>query len=179
MDFHKLPDTELYLYLADKQSPMAFAELYNRYSRKILLYCQKIMIHQQDAEDAFQETWIQFHNAGKNAVQVQNISGYLFRIARNCCLMKKRNSSPPVMEYMDIHANKQENSYEYTELNQMLEKALDLLDHEYREAFVLHELEGFSYEEIAQITGSSIDALRNKVWRARKHIKTWLAPFTS
>lgn len=158
-----------------------FGELYARYSRKVFLYCRKAMEQDHDARDAFQETWTQFHSAAlRSDIVVQNVGGYLFRIARNVCLSKRRSLGTPVMTYDDIYADSNAgNSYEAKEINDLLRRALDVLEPEYREAYVLHELEGFPYEDISRITGETVAALRNRVWRARKHVREFLAPLLS
>ena len=172
-------DEELFLLLRSRpeQQKDVFGEIYARYSRKVFLYCRKVLDRSNDVNDAFQETWMQFHaTAMKKETIVHNVGGYLFRIARNACLAKKRAENQPIMSYEDIYPSSEENSLSANEINDLLRRALDVLDFEYREAYVLHELEGISYEDLSQITGDSVAALRNRVWRARKHVREFLAP---
>lgn len=64
-----------------------------------------------------------------------------------------------------------------TELQELVDKALEFVEPIAREVYVLHDLEGFSYEEIEAITGLSRHALRNRVWRVRGHVRQSILPF--
>lgn len=170
-------DNQLFCWLAasHREAEQAFAELYARYGQKLYLYCRKVMGSNSDAHDAFQEVWMQFHAAGKNGTAVQNVSSYLFRIARNVCLNRKR-SARTFLNIEDLECVSHDKPYEQRELLSLIDRALDVLDDEYREAFVLHEMHGMAYGDIAAITGDTIPALKNRVWRARKQIRELVAP---
>jgi RNA polymerase sigma factor (sigma-70 family) len=58
---------------------------------------------------------------------------------------------------------------------QMLRKAVEELPPEFREAFVLRELEGLSYKEIAAITGIPLGTVMSRLARARKHLQLRLS----
>ncbi len=170
-------DSELFGMIAlPDRAERAFAELYNRYSQKVYLYCRKVLGAESDARDVFQETWMKFHTAAAKNTDVGNVSGYLFRIARNLCLNRKRDTMQ-LIALDEIRHAVHDQPYEQRELMSLLDRALDLLDTDYREAFVLHEMEGFPYDEISVITGDTVPALKNRVWRARKQIRSFLAPF--
>jgi len=177
--FTEKTDEELFIMLRDypEQQKDVFGELYTRYSRKVFLYCRKVLEKNNDVNDAFQETWMQFHSkAIKKETTIHNVGGYLFKIARNVCLSKRKTTAEPIVHYEDIYADSNPSDFEVNEINDLLRRALEVLDFDYREAYVLHELEGLSYEDLSQITGESVAALRNRVWRARKHVREFLAP---
>lgn len=179
-DLGTYTDAALFALLMAKSNERekAFAELYSRYSQKVYLYCSKVMGNRQDANDLFQETWMKFHNAAVKAeVVVENVGGYLFRIARNLCLNKKRSQQNIHVTFEEFYGSTHDTTYEQKEFNELLNRALDLLDVDYREAFVLHEIEGLPYDEISVITGDTVAALKNRVWRARKQIRQFLSPF--
>jgi RNA polymerase sigma-70 factor, ECF subfamily len=172
-------DTALFLLLSRSDSQQAFAELYDRYNRRILHYCERLLGNIDDGADAFQETWILFHQAGvSGSVVVDNVRGYLFTVARNACLMKIRALRVQSLSLDDLAVEPRcpTTSAPDTDLRDLLSHALEALDHCSREAYILHDIEGFSYEEISAITQQSINALRNRVWRARTHVRTYLAP---
>jgi RNA polymerase sigma-70 factor (ECF subfamily) len=171
-------DTELFdsLRASHGEAERAFAELYHRYAQKLYLYCRKVLGNENEAHDVFQETWMRFHTAAKKGVEVDNVGGYIFRIARNLCLNRRRTTTTFVeIEHMTIAVH--DRPYEQKELLSLVDRALDVLDIEYREAFVLHAMEGMTYDEIAAITGDTVPALKNRVWRARKQIRKLLSPF--
>lgn len=177
-DLSHTSDTELYglLCAPPDTAERAFAVLYNRYAQKLYLYCRKVLGSETDAHDVFQETWMKFHTAATKATDVANVGGYIFRIARNLCLNRRRGTTTLVGLDDTVFAT-HDRPYEQKELLSLIDRALDVLDLEYREAFVLHEMEGLAYEEIAAITGDTVPALKNRVWRARKQIRKLLSPF--
>ena len=81
------------------------------------------------------------------------------------------------MNIEDFNVQSNDKGYEEKELLQLIARAIELLDFDYREAFILRMYHGFSYNEIAQITGESVDAVRNRAWRAKEKIKDILAPY--
>ncbi|MBS1537871.1 MAG: RNA polymerase sigma factor [Bacteroidetes bacterium] len=184
-DYSTYTDSALFAVLMSGASSaeLAFGEIYKRHSRRLYLYCTKITGNKQDAHDIFQEAWIKFHSvATSTQTCVENVAGYIFRIARNLYLNKKNERQIDIVTYEDVYSSSKANqleNMEQLEVVEMLKRALDLLDDDYREAYVLHELDDMPYEEISAITGSTVAALKNRVWRARKHIRTYLAPLLS
>ena len=160
----------------DKAGP-AFEELYARYSRKVFLYCRKVCRNEQAASDAYQETWMNFHEyLSKSRKEIHNALGYLLKIARNICLKDKKDSEL-LLNYDEYKQYTYDKPYEQKELMIMIDKAISQLSPVYRELFVLHELEGLTYEEMAEITGDSIPSMKNRVWRARNKIREILSFF--
>lgn len=166
----------------EPDAEQAFAELYARHSQKVYIYCKKVMNNVNDAHDLFQETWMRFH-AGmqKSEREIRNAGGYLLKVARNLCLNKKESARTYVAleSIPELTLDAHDRRYEQQELVQLIDHALALLDDKYREAFVLRELEGLSYDDMAEICDDTIPALKNRVWRARKQIKETLAPLVA
>ena len=67
--------------------------------------------------------------------------------------------------------------YEQKELLDLIAASLELLDFKHREAFVLRQYQGMTYNEISAITGDSVSAIKNRVWRAKEKIKEILSPY--
>ncbi len=68
-------------------------------------------------------------------------------------------------------------SYESAELAHLLEAAMDALPDDYREALVLKEHLGLSYNEIADILGTTMPVVRTRIYRAKGKLKDILAPY--
>ncbi len=176
--FSKYDDYQLYLKLTGEKSEAesAFAELYARYSQRIYAYCLRVLGNNEDAKDVFQETFLKFYDNSKINKQIDNVSGYLLKIARNLCINHKRNSKQNIkIEDFQLWTN--DNDYERKELLQLLASSLEILEYDYKEAFILRMYQGLSYEEISKITGDSISAIKNRVWRAKEKIKSILSPY--
>src|SRR5690606_11990563 len=68
-----------------------------------------------------------------------------------------------------------ERVYESIELQETLQKLLNQLTPEYRQVLVLREIQGFTYEEIAQILECSLGTVKSRINRARKALRDLLA----
>lgn len=172
-------DEELVALLNEDKSKAekAFQELYNRYSSMVHAYCMRVLNDQELAEDFFQETFIKFFQHVKSNHQSSNVPGFLITIARNLLLNYKRDKRTLVsLDGIDVRTEKNQN-YENRELLELITYAMDLLDFEYREAFVLREYDGLPYNEIAEITGTTLTNAKSRVFRAKQKIKEILQPY--
>jgi RNA polymerase sigma-70 factor, ECF subfamily len=184
MNYLQLPDNELLTLLARPAHQQgAFAALYDRYSQRVLIYCSRAL-GSEDGRDVFQETFVRFFNSTQSTASIDNIPALLLTIARNLCLNHKRNRKATItLEEFDYHApavasaHTHDAQLEQDDLLRLIELALEYLDFEYREAFVLRQYNNLSYEEIAHITGASIPTVTNRIWRAKERIKKILAPY--
>ncbi len=158
------------------ESEYAFGELYHRYNQRIYAYCLKVTGNSDEARDIFQETFVRFFKSAAHESSIENVGGFLMRIARNLCLNYNRDKKETVA-IEEFHLTVHGHHYEQEELLTLIHTALEYLDFEYRDAFVMRQYHDMSYEEIADITGDSIPALKNRVWRAKEKIKQILSPY--
>lgn len=172
-------DTDLFGLLQRKaaEAEQAFAELYRRHQQWMYAYILRVVGSADEAKDIFQETFIRIvRTAPESKEPVANVAGLLMRTARNLCLNHLRDRKQTV-ELEDIHlVADQRGHYERDELLGLIATALDTLDTEYREAFVMRLYHDLSYDEIAELTNSTVPAVKNRVWRAKDRIKQLLAP---
>lgn len=177
-NFGQYSDKELFTALkqSKSQAEPAFAEIYSRYSGRIYAYCLKVLGNHEDAGDIFQEVMMKFYNSSLEKDLIENIPGYILKIARNLCLNFKRDRKITV-DYETVVLSVDDNNYDKKELLDLIQSALDTLDFEYREAFILRQYQGLSYNEIAEVTGDTVTAIKNRVWRAKEKIKTILSPY--
>lgn len=124
----------------------------------------------------FQETFVRFFNTVRKEREMTNVPGFMLRTARNLCLNRKRDRAPITsIEGLDLPY--QSNPlFENEELLRLIGGAVELLDEEYREAFILREYEDLSYEYIAELTGTTLANAKSRVFRARQKIKKMLEP---
>jgi RNA polymerase sigma-70 factor (ECF subfamily) len=177
--YEKYTDEELVKFLKDgtETASGAFKVLYDRYSPVVHSYCVKVLGYGDDSDDLFQETFIKFYNNVTKETIKFNIKGYLLTIARNLCLNAKRNKKNNVSEeYLEFLYDDSQ-PYEQKELLDLITRTIELLDDEYREAFVLREYSGLEYSEIAELTGISLANAKSRVFRAKQKIKTILQPY--
>ena len=152
-------------------------EIFDRYSARIYNFTFRFLKTSQAAEDATQEVFLkmlkhaqQFHGDAK-------LSTWLFSIAANLCrdyLRKSDNKAKePEETLISLPAltDSPELALEKREDEQRVQRALELLTPEQREAILLSRYQGLSYAEIAQIAGCSEGAVKTRVFRAMETLK--------
>ncbi len=165
-----------------REHELAFQELYNRHSPRLYAYVLKMTGDPQQAKDLFQEAFMRFYKTVQDPeksldIAMTNVPAFLLRIARNLHLNAKRDAKPTV-ELEDFHLSvSSANDHAQAELLQLISSALELLDHEHREAFVLREYDGMSYAEIAEITGTNEATAKTRAFRAKEKIRKILQPY--
>lgn len=176
---HTYTDEELFALLPNHNTAEeAFSELYRRLGQRMYAYCVRVLGDVRLAEDVFQEAMLKFYRTGQAGTSIQNVAGYLMQSVRNLCLNAKRDRKTTFsFEDFDLHTPSGAARYEAEELAQLVSSALELLDDEHREALVLREYDGFSYQEIAKITDTSEGNARMRVFRAKQQLRNILQPY--
>lgn len=175
-------DAELYAMLRESapRRNAAFAELYNRHGRRVYLYCKK-SIGKSNADDVFQEVFLRFLASAEYERPMTNVPAYLLRIARNLCLNFKNRRHLPAQEFdetaFERHDPLPDAACDAAELDRMVEAALELLPDDHRDAFVLQQYCGMSYEEIGVEQDVPISTVRNRIVRAKKRLREILAGY--
>lgn len=176
-DLRKASDEQLCSMLSAGEAETAFTEIFDRYAVRIHAYCYKILKN-EDAEDVFQDTFVRFHRTIEKGTEVTNLSGLLFKIAKNLCINKKQSRSRRVMlPIQDYDFPVEAHSGDKKELLGLIDMALDVLDDTYKEAFVLREYDGMSFKEIAETLDVTVSTAKIRVFRAKQKIRKVLAPY--
>jgi RNA polymerase sigma-70 factor (ECF subfamily) len=169
----------------------AFAVLVKQYERRIYRLSKAVTGHPEDAEDALQETFLKAYKSFRQFRGESRFYTWLARIAMNEALTKlrRRNSCPWVSldepidteesemaprEIRDWRDNPEE-SFNQTELREILFQALQDLETPLRVVFVLRDVEGLSCEETAAVTGLSDSAVKSRAMRARLKLRKKLS----
>jgi len=174
-----MSDRDLVALIIDrgKRAEPAFKEIYKRYAANVNAYCQKVMGIEEEAEDIFQEVFVKFYESIRLTDNL-NVMGFLIRIARNMCLNRKRVSARSQLIESDTEIGGTLGpGYEKKELLDLIDGALCEIGHDLREAFILREYNGFTYNEVARITDCSLANAKSRVHRAKKRIKEKLRPY--
>lgn len=184
---YSLSDEQLYRLVVsgtERERNSAFEELYNRHSSRVYLYCVKALGDQAAARDACQEVFIAFWRSAHPDRPMTNLPGYLLRIARNTCLIMKRNQSHAPSEFDETTFDSTaafnplgEAAIEHNELAELLSMALELLPEHYREAVVLQCYNNLTYREVADLLGVPLSTARNWIVRAKAQLRKILEPY--
>lgn len=125
------------------------------------------------AEDLYQEVFINFYKACVQGTAMSNVQGYLLRSVRNRCLniFRQTGRQIPLDEATELSVEMDPGE---EDLNLHLQRALESIPPHYREAFLLFAVEGYTYREIADQVGVSLDVVRNRIFRAKQSLQKML-----
>jgi RNA polymerase sigma-70 factor (ECF subfamily) len=167
----------------------AFEEVLKRYELKVFNLTRGMLRHDEDAQDALQETFLSvFKNIGRFKGD-SSLSTWIYRIAVNTVLMKKRKGkreekNVTIDEYMpefddtghrvavvpDWHPAVDQMLLN-KELGSMLRQWIAELPPDYRTVFLLRDQEELGNEEVAAILGLSVAAVKSRLHRARLYLR--------
>jgi RNA polymerase sigma-70 factor (ECF subfamily) len=154
----------------------AFAELVRRYEQRCLRFARSMLRSDEDAEEAVQDAWVRVWKALPRYEEQERFDSWLFRILANRCRSRglrvareARIQAPDDSALMFAEAS--DGAVERAAWREEIALALDALPDAQREAFLLHHVEGFAYDEIAAITGVGVSALKMRVKRACDHLR--------
>ncbi len=139
-------------------------------------YCSALAYGKMDAEDLVQDVLLSAYQRWDKIEKKGQFLHYLIRSARNRAISKWRRKKFRA-ELLEHHDNKmlaKEVSPEVLLDIQILYRALDRLPDKQREAVILFEVTGFSMKEIAEIQECRVGAVKTRVSRARKALKSLL-----
>jgi len=161
--------------------PLTWEEVARVYGRKIYNFAYRLTGNPDDAHDLVQEVLIRVRR-GLATYQPGSFEGWLWRITRNAFLddirRQKRRPTAPLPDEVDRwdRASTESADVEYARisLGDDIQKALLALPIDFREAVVLCDVVGLSYEEIAQACAVPIGTVRSRIHRGRKMLKETL-----
>lgn len=157
------------------------AEIFDRYSTRIYNFAYRFLKSSEAAEDATQEVFVKMLKHAKQFHGDAKLSTWLFSIAANLCrdhLRKadnKAKESDETLVMLPSGDDSPERRLEIRENELRVQKALEQLTPEQREAILLSRYQGLSYAEIAQIAGCSEGAVKTRVFRAMETLKKALS----
>lgn len=159
----------------------AFAIIYERYEKQIYAFICRMMGNPDDAADLTQECFLKAFVALPKTTEFLNLSAWLHRIASNACLdvLRRRriirwlhwdnfiSGAAPEPTVQDGP----ERAYLRSETREHVQSILNDLSPRYRLCLVLREYQGFSYEKIAEIMGTSTSSVKSMLFRSREQFR--------
>lgn len=159
----------------------AFNLLVRQYQQKIYWHIRKMVIDHDDADDLTQETFIKVWTSLENFRGDSQLYTWIYRIATNECLnflsKKRRKFFLPIGDVEGELTEKLESDsggISGDEIQLKLQKALLKLPDKQRLVFNMKYFDDMKYEEIAEITGTSVGALKASYHLAVKKIEEYL-----
>lgn len=160
----------------------AFERLVAQYKGRVFATAYRLMGNPQEAEDIAQEVFLKVYRGIRKLDEPATLTSWIYRITVNMCLdtlnkQRRRPSSIPLSRpdaagdeeprYVDTQTPQPEEAALRSELRVCLEQTLAQLDTIGRTAIVLRDIEGRSYQEIADVLAVGLSAVKMRIHRAR------------
>lgn len=173
----------------------AFTPFVESFQQRIFQYTWLMCGHREDAEEVSQDTLLKVFESFDKLQDPEKVKAWVFRIAKNYCLMKRRKSvfAPdrelsldellPTSdgEHRPIQvadgADLPDEQVLRSELNSELERALRALPEIYRSAVLLRDVEGLTTAEAAEVLDLTEDTLKQRLHRGRLALRKSLAGY--
>lgn len=154
----------------------AFTVLYSRYQKKLYSYAFYRLGNASDAEDAVSDCVLSAFEQIEQLKNAEAFSSWIFRILYCCCTSAMKNQiNQRHTDNIDDYENMFCITYDETDEQIELKKALALLNEEEREIVLLSVVAGFKSREIAKINGMTAGSVRSKLSRSLAKMKTYLS----
>jgi RNA polymerase sigma-70 factor (ECF subfamily) len=171
---------------------LAFEELVDRYQRRLLNFVYRTIGDRERGEDLVQEVFIRVHRHLHRFDQTKKFSTWIYTIASNLAKNELRNRSRnPLVLFQTIkknweadhrplqfedHRHRPDDLFRKRHLEDLVQWTVAQLPEHHRVVFVLRELEGKTYEEIAVVTDCNLGTVKSRLNRARNRFAQIIAP---
>jgi len=162
----------------------AFEVLYNLHRRRVYSLCLRMTANTAEAEDLTQEAFLQLFRKIATFRGESAFSTWLHRMAVNVVLMRLRKKGLPIVpldetgESDEETPKKEPGALDATLSGSVdrleLARAVDALPPGYRSIFVLHDVEGYEHNEIADLVGCSVGNSKSQLHKARMKLRELL-----
>lgn len=172
--------------------PRAFTEIVRRYQPRLLNFVTRMIQDRERAEDLVQEAFIRAYRHLHRFDRTRKFSTWIYTIASNLAKNELRNRTrSPLVLFQTLSSNQDEDSrplefedlsttpdrlYRHRYLRAAVDETVAKLTPAHREVFVMRELEGKSYEEIAEATHTQLGTVKSRLNRARAAFAELIEP---
>jgi RNA polymerase sigma-70 factor (ECF subfamily) len=164
-------DRELVALVAERGDETAFRTLYRRHTPRLYRTALRLAAGDvAEAEEITQEAWIRAVGRFPAFEWRARLSTWLVSITVNCA--RERWRAAGTVERLDAELPVADRELEDTPARIDVERALAQLPPRYREVVVLHELEGYTHEEIAELLGIEPGTSKSQLHHARRRLRT-------
>jgi|SRR5882672_16476 len=155
----------------------AYAALIARHQVGLERYALHLVGQREDAEEALQDTLMRAWRSIGQCAHPERFRAWLVRILVNRCRTALARRGPAARRTVGdeaLHQVTVDHPAQGDGWPAEIQRALETLTADSREAFLLKHVEGFSYEEMVELTGASIPALKMRVSRACEQLRARL-----
>lgn len=174
-------------------SSACLEEIFNRYKTKLFNYSFRLLSNRADSEEAVSEVFYTLTEKKDSYIpdSAAKFSTWLYRVAHNICvdLLRKRNrivfpwtkrasddDSLPELDPVDGNDLPDKKAQD-SDCAKYVAAALNRLPQEMKEAMILREYQGLSYEDISKVMDCTLEKVKVLIFRAREKLRVELLPF--
>jgi len=172
----------------------AFDELVHRHKGRLYNYLLRLLRDPTEAEEITQETFVRAYVNADKYRTIARFTTWLYTIGTNLVRnrIRKFKSTPKLLSLSWSRGEDDEDdrgaidlpddgdlpdrTLEKDEMHELVARGIERIPAKYREAFVLREINHFTYEEIAEITGLKLGTVRSRINRGRGHFRDAMEP---
>lgn len=170
----------------------AFDEIVTRYKDGIYNYISRMISNRDEVDDLAQEVFVRAYTGLRSFRQDSNLRTWLYRIASNLCIDRYRRAGIERKLVMPLEQEDETGSREIdlpdrtndpqmvcerTELQAHVQRALSRLPDKLRTTILLYDMEGLSYEEIAEALEVPVGTVKSRLFNARMQLRNWLKAY--
>ena len=156
----------------------AFEALYRQHAARLYTLACRMAGSSEDGEDLLQEIFLQAYRKLGSFKGDSAIGTWLYRLALNHCLDYVRSRQAKMnrlTETLDADASFEPTARRDSPIARLdLERAIERVPEGCREAFVLHDVEGFDHKEVGKLLGIAEGTSKSQVFKARMKLRSFL-----
>lgn len=166
---------------AGRGDAYAFEQLMAAHESKMYAVALRMCGNREDAQDCLQEAMIRVYRAMSGFKGQSSFSTWVYRITMNSCLdelRRRKNRTATSLDAMlengftpSDDSDTPEQSSLRSEQRRVLERAIADLPEDMRSAIVLRDIQGLSYEEIAQALSANVGTIKSRISRGREKLR--------
>lgn len=156
-----------------------YRKLVEQFQRPVVRFARNLIGDEYDAEDIAQEVFLAaFDNLASYDSKRASLLTWLFTFTRNRCVNYLKRKRPLIDGELvaDTRLGPGDDEAERREFWRRLDQALDALPIEQKTAFVLFEIEGLPYADIAQIEQTTLGTVKSRIHRAKQRLRSAMTP---
>jgi RNA polymerase sigma-70 factor (family 1) len=182
-EFFSYTDEELMLEIK-AGNMLAFDILYKKYSKRLYKFAFSILKSDEESENIIQDVFLNLWENRQSVVKDSSVKYYVFSIVHNSAisLIRKKARTTQFIEYLRLHQNLNQDpvnvEFEYNELKDRLDRIVNRLPERQKEVYILHNVEGLRYQDIAKRLKISENTIENHMSRALKTIREKLGTYS-
>lgn len=157
----------------------AINALYEQYKRPLFNLIYRHTYNYEVAEDLLQDSFVKIFTRLESLQNYETFNGWAYRIALNTCYSYLRSKKSKLRDTIPLDeakriVNADSRDVQEKEIRKPLDEAIESLPQGLKSVFLLHDVQGFKHEEIAQMLGCSTGTSKSQLFKARMKIRVYL-----